>query len=79
MLNKRLGTEHNIEPYKGINIELSAYPVDHFERLVRRLSEGLVVTCNRAFRVLDPDLAIDLMQEEMKFWGQDIDQVVLCD
>jgi len=68
LLNKRLGIEHNIEPYRGMNVELSAYPVDRFERLVRRLREGIFDTSNRAFRVFDHDLAIDLMREEMYLW-----------
>ena len=65
VLNKLLGKEHNIEPYKGMNIELSAYPIDQFKQLVGRLREGHVTASNRAFRVSDRDLAIDLMREEM--------------
>ncbi len=68
LLYKRLGVEHNVEPYRGLNVELSAYPVDRFERLVGRLREGLVDTSNRAFRVFDHDLAIDLIGEEMYLW-----------
>ncbi len=68
LLNKHLGIEHNIVPYRGINVELSAYPVGQFERLVRRLCEGIVDTSNRAFRVFDQDLAMDLMREEMYLW-----------
>jgi hypothetical protein len=66
LLNKRLGIEHNVEPYRGINVELSAYPADHFEQLVRRLDKGIVDTSNRAFRVFPGGL--DLMQQETYLW-----------
>lgn len=65
VLNKRLGVEHNIEPYKGMNIELSAYAVSQFEQLVRLIPAGIINGCDRSFRVVDRDFGVALMQEEM--------------
>ncbi len=77
VLNKHLGEEHNIEPYKGINIVLSAYPIGQFEQLVRRMPEGIIaVSSNRAFHIADDDiLKIDLMQEEMYLQNGDYEDI----
>ena len=75
VLNKRLGVEHNIEPYKGMNIELSAYPARQFEQLVRRMGEGIFSASNRASRVFDRDLGIDLMREEMYLQNMDYEDM----
>jgi hypothetical protein len=65
VLSRRLGAEYSIEPYRGMKIELSACPVEQFEQLVARLSEGIVCTSSVAFRVFDAELCTDLMQNEM--------------
>lgn len=76
ILNRRLGKEHSINPYKGINIELSSYSTAQFGHLVGDTSEGIIRVSNRAFLIPDyAPLGKDLMQEEMNLWNMDYEDI----
>lgn len=49
-----LGREHHIEPFRGMNIELSAYPISDFWQLFRRFDQGLIDCNKRAFHIWEP-------------------------
>lgn len=65
-----LGIEHRIDPYRGMNIWLSTYTVAQFQDIVSRIHLGIINDRNRASRVFDADLNIDLMNEEMYLESQ---------
>ncbi|MCH7655403.1 MAG: hypothetical protein IIC95_05370 [Chloroflexi bacterium] len=55
MLTKDLGPEHNLEPYVGLNIELSSYAPDEFTRLFRRSAHSVLDVDSRAIHLRDDD------------------------
>jgi len=63
ILNKRLGREYNIEPYRGMRIELSSLAVGRLEQFVGGIHEGIIRTNDIAFRVFDHELGINLPKE----------------
>ena len=76
ILNRPLGKEHSINPYRGINIELSSYSTAKFRQLLGATSEGIIRVSNRAFLISDyVPLGKDLMQQEMNLWNSDYEDI----
>ena len=55
LLHRELGPEHNLEPYVGVNVELSSYQPEDFDRLFRRSDQSLLDVDSRAIRLRDDD------------------------
>ena len=51
LLSHSLAPEHNDGPFSGLNVELSAYPIDKLEHIVARLDQGFVNCESRTFRI----------------------------
>lgn len=69
-LRRSLSPSVNMYPYRGMNIELSSYDIDAFDCLVSRLNEGILSCRDRAFRLWDQGLGIDLAAEKAS-WRSD--------
>ena len=54
-----------MDAFRGMNVELSAYPIGEFWNLFRRFEHGIIDCRKRAFHVWDADLAIDLHKESV--------------
>ena len=66
MLDTQLGRQHHLDAFRGMNVELSAYPIGEFWNLFRRFDLGIIDCRKRAFHVWDdPDLGIDLRKERV--------------
>ena len=65
LMSRKLGDEWNLQPFRGMNLELSAYPIEDFWNLFKRFDNGLIDGRSRAFHVFDPDQGMELRKEKV--------------
>ena len=60
ILATQLGLQHHPEAFRGMNIELSAYPISEFWDRFVRIGNGLISCRTRDFHVWAPEAGFDL-------------------